>query len=143
MVGPDLALNGWGVGYSGQLPGDAVSRPGPETVPLPPDASSTLYVEGLPSDSKRRGVTLRLVSKESKHRGGDPLILRFVDFANPSCAATAISALQGSIYCLSMNNYTKESSVFVHLNFACVIDVLKEKLEEQRIRVLKWWQHAT
>ncbi|RYR06528.1 hypothetical protein Ahy_B05g073855 isoform A [Arachis hypogaea] len=117
--GPDLAPNGRGVGYGGQLPGDAVSRPGPETVPLPPDASSTLYVEGLPSDSKRREVALliqfftfldvildifrpfvgyrevRLVSKESKHRGGDPLILCFVDFANPACAATAMSALQG------------------------------------------------
>ncbi|BAU02111.1 hypothetical protein VIGAN_11154000 [Vigna angularis var. angularis] len=142
--GPDLAPNGRGVNYGGQLPVDAVSRPGPETVPLPPDASSTLYVEGLPSDSTRREVAripfilmqclgfssscfsfisrvtlilvllfkflditldifrpfvgyreVRLVSKESKHRGGDPLILCFVDFANPACAATAMSALQG------------------------------------------------
>ena len=54
--GPDLAPNGRGVSYGGQLPVDAVSRPGPETVPLPPDASSTLYVEGLPSDSTRREV---------------------------------------------------------------------------------------
>lgn len=54
--GPDLAPNGRGVNYGGQLPVDAVSRPGPETVPLPPDASSTLYVEGLPSDSTRREV---------------------------------------------------------------------------------------
>lgn len=38
---------------------------------------------------------MRLVSKESKHRGGDPLILCFVDFINPACAATALSALQG------------------------------------------------
>lgn len=29
-------------------------------------------------------------------RGGDPLILCFVDFANPACAATAMSALQGN-----------------------------------------------
>ncbi|KAK8470277.1 hypothetical protein PHAVU_004G098400 [Phaseolus vulgaris] len=104
--GPDLAPNGRVVNYGGQLPVDAVSRPGPETVPLPPDASSTLYVEGLPSDSTRREVAhifrpfvgyreVRLVSKESKHRGGDPLILCFVDFANPACAATAMSALQG------------------------------------------------
>ncbi|KAK7279854.1 hypothetical protein RJT34_24913 [Clitoria ternatea] len=104
--GPDIARNGRNVNYGGQLPVDAVSRPGPETVPLPPDASSTLYVEGLPSDSTRREVAhifrpfvgyreVRLVSKESKHRGGDPLILCFVDFANPACAATALSALQG------------------------------------------------
>ncbi|XP_020234494.1 RNA-binding protein 2 isoform X1 [Cajanus cajan] len=104
--GPDLARNGRNVNYGGQLPVDAASRPGPETVPLPPDASSTLYVEGLPSDSTRREVAhifrpfvgyreVRLVSKESKHRGGDPLILCFVDFANPACAATALSALQG------------------------------------------------
>lgn len=54
--GPDFARNGRNVNYGGQLPVDAVSRPGPETVPLPPDASSTLYVEGLPSDSTRREV---------------------------------------------------------------------------------------
>ncbi|KAH1206834.1 RNA-binding protein 1 [Glycine max] len=111
--GSDLAPNGRGVNYGGQLPVDAVSRPGPETGSLPPDASSTLYVEGLPSDSTRRelfiflNLTLdifrpfvgyrevRLVSKESKHRGGDPHYLCFVDFANPACAATAMSALQG------------------------------------------------
>lgn len=28
-------------------------------------------------------------------RGGDPLILCFVDFTDPACAATALSALQG------------------------------------------------
>jgi len=28
-------------------------------------------------------------------RGGDPIILCFVDFVNPECAATAMSALQG------------------------------------------------
>ncbi|XP_014628521.1 RNA-binding protein 2-like isoform X3 [Glycine soja] len=104
--GHDLARGGRNVNYGDQLPVDAASMPGPETVPLPPDASSTLYVEGLPSDSTRREVAhifrpfvgyreVRLVSKESKHRGGDPLILCFVDFANPACAATALSALQG------------------------------------------------
>lgn len=54
--GPDLAPNGRNGNFGGQLPIEAVSRPGPETVPLPPDASSTLYVEGLPSDSTRREV---------------------------------------------------------------------------------------
>ncbi|XP_044511782.1 RNA-binding protein 2-like isoform X1 [Mangifera indica] len=75
-------------------------------IPLPPDASSTLYVEGLPSDCTRREVShifrpfvgykeVRLVSKESRHPGGDPLILCFVDFVSPAHAATAMDALQG------------------------------------------------
>uniref|UniRef100_A0A6M2F6U7 RRM domain-containing protein n=1 Tax=Populus davidiana TaxID=266767 RepID=A0A6M2F6U7_9ROSI len=38
---------------------------------------------------------VRLVSKEARQRGGDPIILCFVDFVNPECAATAMSALQG------------------------------------------------
>ncbi|WJX66147.1 DNA-binding proteins Bright/BRCAA1/rbp1 [Trifolium repens] len=103
--GPDLAPNGRGINYGFQPPMDPVSRPGPETALLPPDASPTLYIEGLPSDCTRREVAhifrpfvgyreVRLVSKEAKHRG-DPLILCFVDFANPACAATALSALQG------------------------------------------------
>ncbi|KAA8546545.1 hypothetical protein F0562_002716 [Nyssa sinensis] len=105
-MGSDLAPNGRGLSFGGQLSVDTMARPGRETVPLPPDASNTLYVEGLPSDSTRREVAhifrpfvgykeVRLVSKESKHRGGDPLILCFVDFINPACAATALSALQG------------------------------------------------
>ncbi|KAF3445530.1 hypothetical protein FNV43_RR10706 [Rhamnella rubrinervis] len=102
----DLVRNGRNIGFVDQLPVDEIARPGREIVPLPPDASSTLYVEGLPPDSTKREVAhifrpfvgykeVRLVSKESKHRGGDPLILCFVDFANPACAATAMSALQG------------------------------------------------
>ncbi|KAI4366819.1 hypothetical protein MLD38_022642 [Melastoma candidum] len=91
-----------------QLPGSdlgMVSRPGLRA-PLPHGATSTLYIEGLPSNSTRREVAhifrpfmgykeVRLVTKESKHRGGDPIILCFVDFADPACAATALSALQG------------------------------------------------
>ncbi|KAI3408101.1 uncharacterized protein J3R85_020432 [Psidium guajava] len=105
-LAPDMAPNGRNAGFGGPLPMEAMGRPGRETVPLPPDASSTLYVEGLPPDSTKREVAhifrpfvgykeVRLVIKESKHRGGDPLILCFVDFVNPACAATALSALQG------------------------------------------------
>ncbi|KAH1230591.1 hypothetical protein AAZX31_10G214500 [Glycine max] len=54
--GHDLSRNGRNVNYASQLPVDAASMPGPETLPLPPDASSTLYVEGLPSGSTRREV---------------------------------------------------------------------------------------
>lgn len=75
-------------------------------VPLPPDASSTLFVEGLPPNCTRREVAhifrpfvgykeVRLVTKESRHPGGDPLVLCFVDFMSPPHAATAMDALQG------------------------------------------------
>ncbi|KMT19501.1 hypothetical protein BVRB_1g011240 [Beta vulgaris subsp. vulgaris] len=103
---PDAAPHGRDVGYGGQMLADSMARPVRETVPLPSDASNTLYVEGLPSNSTKREVAhifrpfvgykeVRLVTKESKHRGGDPLILCFVDFVDAACAATALSALQG------------------------------------------------
>lgn len=122
ISGASLATNGLPVGLDIQIPVSAVARPGHDTLPfplvdsvprssrerlpLPPDATSTLYVEGLPSDCKKREVAhifrpfvgykeVRLVVKESKHRDGDPLILCFVDFNDPACAATALSALQG------------------------------------------------
>ncbi|KAK8600855.1 hypothetical protein V6N12_050703 [Hibiscus sabdariffa] len=106
VAATDLALNGQNVGFGGPFPVDPVSRLGRDTVPLPADASNTLFVEGLPPDSTRREVAhifrpfvgykeVRLVSKEYKHRGGDPIILCFVDFLSPACAATAMSALQG------------------------------------------------
>ncbi|CAN6705971.1 unnamed protein product [Malus baccata var. baccata] len=74
--------------------------------PLPPGATSTLFVEGLPPNCTRREVAhifrpfvgykeVRLVSKESRHPGGDPLVLCFVDFVSPAHAATAMDALQG------------------------------------------------
>ncbi|ERN13345.1 hypothetical protein AMTRI_Chr09g21630 [Amborella trichopoda] len=73
---------------------------------LPPDASNTLFVEGLPSNCTRREVAhifrpfvgfkeVRLVNKESRQPGGDPLVLCFVDFTSPAYAATALDALQG------------------------------------------------
>ncbi|WOL15538.1 RNA-binding protein 1-like [Canna indica] len=74
--------------------------------PLPPDASNTLFVEGLPANCTRREVShvfrpfvgfqeVRLVKKESRHPEGDPLILCFVDFANAAQATVALEALQG------------------------------------------------
>ncbi|KAL3373352.1 hypothetical protein AABB24_005379 [Solanum stoloniferum] len=96
-LGPELAPNGRNRVF--------MKRPR-ETLPLPHGASSTLYIEGLPLDISRREVAhifrpfagykeVRLVRRDSKHHAGDPLILGFVDFANPACAATALSALQG------------------------------------------------
>ncbi|KAJ0085060.1 hypothetical protein Patl1_08100 [Pistacia atlantica] len=106
IIGRDMVLNGPSRDLDDRLPVETMARPDRETLPLPPDASNTLYVEGLPPDTTRREVAhifrpfvgykeVRLVSKESKQRGGDPLILCFVDFASPACAATAMSALQG------------------------------------------------
>ncbi|THF97943.1 hypothetical protein TEA_015186 [Camellia sinensis var. sinensis] len=74
--------------------------------PLPPDASSTLFVEGLPANCTRREVShifrpfvgykeVRLVTKEPRRSGDDPLVLCFVDFVSPAHAATAKDALQG------------------------------------------------
>ncbi|XVE60153.1 hypothetical protein DITRI_Ditri05aG0104800 [Diplodiscus trichospermus] len=121
---PDMAPNGRNFGYDGQLPVDALSRPGRDTVPLPPDASNTLYVEGFPPDCTRREVAhifrpfvgykeVRLVSKESRHRGGDPIILCFVDFSSPACAATAMSALQG----YKMDEHDSDSN-YLRLQFS-------------------------
>ncbi|XP_050106870.1 uncharacterized protein LOC126586197 isoform X2 [Malus sylvestris] len=114
----DLLTYGRNMNLINQLPVDAMPRRGRETVPLPLDASSTLYVEGLPPDSTMREVAhifrhfvgykaVRLVNEESglsiMQRGGDPLILCFVDFENPTHAATALSALQGHCLFLFIN----------------------------------------
>ncbi|XP_062120044.1 RNA-binding protein 1-like [Humulus lupulus] len=95
-VDPGATIKDRSLGYGGGRP----------EVPLPPDASSTLFVEGLPANCTRREVAhifrpfvgykeVRLVSKESRHPGGDPLVLCFVDFVSPAHAATAMDALQG------------------------------------------------
>eukprot|EP01018_Ginkgo_biloba_P007408 Gb_18526 [translate_table: standard] len=76
---------------------------------LPADASNTLFVEGLPTDCTRREAAhifrpfigfkeVRLVQKEPKRPGGDPLVLCFVDFADARCAATALEALQEGFF---------------------------------------------
>ncbi|KAI3517751.1 hypothetical protein L1887_16970 [Cichorium endivia] len=93
-------------------------------IPLPPDASNTLFVEGLPSNCSRREVAhifrpfvgykeARLVTKESRHSSGDPLVLCFVDFESPAAAATAKDALQG----YKFDEHDRES-VSLRLQFA-------------------------
>ncbi|WMV19967.1 hypothetical protein MTR67_013352 [Solanum verrucosum] len=97
-LGPELAPNGRNRVF--------MKRPR-ETLPLPHGASSTLYIEGLPLDISRREVAhifrpfagykeVRLVRRDSKHvtcwRSSYPWVC---GFANPACAATALSALQG------------------------------------------------
>ncbi|XP_043716885.1 RNA-binding protein 1-like [Telopea speciosissima] len=95
-IEPGLAGKSRNMGFGGGRP----------EMPLPPDASNTLFVEGLPANCTRREVShifrpfvgfreVRLVSKESRHPGGEPLVLCFVDFSTPAQAATALDALQG------------------------------------------------
>ncbi|XP_069154997.1 RNA-binding protein 1-like isoform X1 [Solanum lycopersicum] len=73
---------------------------------LPPNASSTLYVEGLPEDCTTREVAhifrhfggykeVRLVPEPSIYPGVNTLIHCFVDFVSPLHAAAAMDALQG------------------------------------------------
>ncbi|XP_030532339.1 RNA-binding protein 2-like [Rhodamnia argentea] len=80
-----------------------------DEVPLPPDASNILFVEGLPPKCSRREVShifrpfvgykeVRLVNKESRQTGKNPVTLCFVDFASPAHAATAKDALQGYVF---------------------------------------------
>ncbi|KAF3790881.1 RNA-binding protein 2 [Nymphaea thermarum] len=105
LVLPDIAANSRNMGFNNQPPVDLVARPERE-VRLPPDASSTLFIEGLPSDSTQREVAhifrpfvgykeVRLVTKNSRNPGGNPVVLCFVDFVNANCAATALGVLHG------------------------------------------------
>uniref|UniRef100_A0A7N0UB39 RNA-binding protein n=1 Tax=Kalanchoe fedtschenkoi TaxID=63787 RepID=A0A7N0UB39_KALFE len=52
----DPPSNGQGNDFGIQHPVDAASKPARGTLPLPPDASNTIYVEGLPSDCTKREV---------------------------------------------------------------------------------------
>jgi len=73
---------------------------------LPSDASSTIYVEGLPSDATEREVahifrpfpgyqSLRVLAKESKQNPSRVYNLCFVEFDNKYQATFALNHLQG------------------------------------------------
>ncbi|KAJ8633619.1 hypothetical protein MRB53_026955 [Persea americana] len=92
---------------------------------LPPDASNTLFVEGLPGNCTRREVShifrpfvgfqeVRLVNKESRHPGGEPLVLCFVDFTTSAHAAVALDALQG----YKFDEHDRDSAAILRLQFA-------------------------
>ncbi|KAI5056456.1 hypothetical protein GOP47_0028274 [Adiantum capillus-veneris] len=96
---------GVGNGRPDYLPKQESQAPLRARAPLPPNASHTLFVEGLPSDCTRREAAhifrpffgfkeVRLVRKEGK-RSGSPLVLCFVDFHDAQHAANALEALQG------------------------------------------------
>lgn len=53
---PDLAPNSRNTGFGGQHLMDIMQMTGREPVHLPPNASSTLFVEGLPADTTKREV---------------------------------------------------------------------------------------
>ncbi|OVA14750.1 RNA recognition motif domain [Macleaya cordata] len=111
---PGIAGKSRSMGYEGGKP----------EISLPPDASNTLFVEGLPANCTRREVShifrpfvgfreVRLVSKESRHPGGEPLVLCFVDFGTPAQAATALDALQG----YKFDEHDRDSAI-LRLQFA-------------------------
>jgi hypothetical protein len=71
-----------------------------------PDASSTLYIEGVPLDAAEREVahifrpfpgyqSLRLLTKESKQDANRRFVLCFVEFDNKYQATISMHALQG------------------------------------------------
>jgi len=75
---------------------------------LPPEASSTLYVEGLPPDATEREVShifrrfegqgyqsIRMVARESSKTPGKNLYLCFIEFDNAHQATVAMHQLQG------------------------------------------------
>ncbi|KAF3681301.1 hypothetical protein FXO38_01792 [Capsicum annuum] len=109
-----IAAKSWTIGFGG----------GRSQVPLPPEASSTLFVEGLPANCTRREVShifrpfagykdARLVIKESRHSGGNPFVLCFVDFVSPAYAATAMDTLQG----YNLDDHDRDSPI-LRLQFA-------------------------
>lgn len=54
ILPPDFGSNGRALGFGQQ---DLAGRPSRELLRLPPDASNTLFVEGLPSNCSRREVS--------------------------------------------------------------------------------------
>eukprot|EP00294_Goniomonas_avonlea_P009195 CAMPEP_0114558796 /NCGR_PEP_ID=MMETSP0114-20121206/10577_1 /TAXON_ID=31324 /ORGANISM="Goniomonas sp, Strain m" /LENGTH=223 /DNA_ID=CAMNT_0001744219 /DNA_START=38 /DNA_END=709 /DNA_ORIENTATION=- len=76
------------------------------SIQLPADASSTIYVEGLPLDATEREIShifrphpgfcsLRIKQKESKRQEGHKFLLCFVEFETQLQAVVALQALQG------------------------------------------------
>ncbi|KAL8130472.1 hypothetical protein V2J09_019627 [Rumex salicifolius] len=89
-----------------------------------PDDSSMLFVDGLPRDCTRREVghlfrpfigfkDIRVVHKEPRRTGDKAAVLCFVEFDNPSCARTAMEALQGYHF-----DHKKADSPVLKIHFA-------------------------
>ncbi|XP_024378594.1 uncharacterized protein [Physcomitrium patens] len=124
-MGPlDVGMGGrpGALGLNGGAPEPDVLRGGLDV--LPPDASSTLFVDGLPEDCSRREAAhifrpfigfkeVRLVHKDAKRADGGKVVLCFVEFADARCAATALEALQGYKF-----DETDHESYALRLTFA-------------------------
>ncbi|XP_077234410.1 RNA-binding protein 1-like [Tasmannia lanceolata] len=119
-----MGVGGMDLGMAGKGRSMGFGGGRPELPPLPPDASNTLFVEGLPADCRRREVShifrpfvgfkeVRLVNKEPRNPGGEPLVLCFVDFSNPNHAAVAMDALQG----YKFDEHDRDSAI-LRLQFA-------------------------
>ncbi|KAL3700011.1 hypothetical protein R1sor_018033 [Riccia sorocarpa] len=119
MVGIDVGLGArqGNLGLNGVTQEPEVLHGGLDM--LPPDASSTLFVDGLPLDCSRREAAhifrpfigfkeVRLVHKDAKR-----VVLCFVEFADARCAATALEALQGYKF-----DETDPDSYALRLSFA-------------------------
>ncbi|KAL0403897.1 UNVERIFIED_CONTAM: RNA-binding protein 2 [Sesamum radiatum] len=90
-------------------------------IPLPPDACSTLYVEVVFPSPRFPDIFrpfmgymgLRLVRREPRQPGRQPVILCFVDFLTSTHAATAMELLQG--YQVDIND---SDSGYLRLEFS-------------------------
>jgi len=85
---------------------------------LPPDASPTLYVEGVPNDATEREVshifrpfpgfqTVRTFQRESRKVSGTTYLLCFIEFDNPHLATNAMQMLQGYKFDLRNRDSTR------------------------------------
>merc|ERR1719253_492373 len=90
------------------IPNGSPMHPNYQMTQLPRDASSTLYVEGLPSDATEREVanvfrrfeghgyqSIRMLARESSKTPGKNLYLCFVEFDNPHQATSCLNQMQG------------------------------------------------
>ncbi|CAM6127904.1 unnamed protein product [Calypogeia fissa] len=118
MVGLDGGLRQANIGLNG-VAQEQDQLHGGLDMHLPPDAASTLFVDGLPLDCSRREAAhifrpfigfkeVRLVHKDAKR-----VVLCFVEFADARCAATALEALQGYKF-----DETDQESYALRLSFA-------------------------
>jgi len=67
---------------------------------------------------------VRLVNKEPKHPGGDPIVLCFVDFAEATQAAIAMDALQGETAIDIYRYFTN----YAHLNLNHLLKLIPKLL---------------
>ena len=74
-------------------------------LPIPPNATNTVYVEGIPSDATEREVshifrpfpgfqTMRLIQRDKKH-SSEKVVFCFADFESPLQTTVVINTLQG------------------------------------------------